>query len=411
MGNLYSRFRPASQVENTVPVGIPREDLALYLYLPGGLHTRITAGIVLDSPSLDRQTLENQREEARSRDEVNEPPRATLAYSEAESLALDEWRARVSKTIDDRMRRYCNRAGNDQLIPASAKDHSSCQPGAPQVALVDSGAAITRTEHRVLQIPELIENILRFADDNTFLASWNVCSFWRFCVVSRMTRKNDSRAFLMAHPCAAVEYGQELNISWLKPTREEQDAFIKQYQQLIDDTEGSKVAWKYVYPPAVFTQLGDLPEAFFDSLNEYVKFQIPSRAPDSSLFIRAIGIHSFVLNPYFEGLFGDTGRLKHARSKWEITLRDDTFHPLIDPARVPGDFLDLIGPMHITQPPCKALGIYLKQGSMMTNNLELLQWCSSAFVTLSPLHSVRNADGIKAHELLQALQSSVHQLR
>jgi hypothetical protein len=40
-----------------------------------------------------------------------------------------------------------------------------------------------------------------------------------------------------------------------------------------------------------------------------------------------------------------------------------------------------------------------------------LQWTDEPRVTLNPIHSVRNADGIKAHELLRALRTSVDQLR
>jgi hypothetical protein len=51
------------------------------------------------------------------------------------------------------------------------------------------------------------------------------------------------------------------------------------------------------------------------------------------------------------------------------------------------------------------------QGPMTRNSDEPLQWADEPRVTLNPIHSVRNADGIKAHELLRALRTSVDQLR
>jgi hypothetical protein len=64
-----------------------------------------------------------------------------------------------------------------------------------------------------------------------------------------------------------------------------------------------------------------------------------------------------VLNPCFEAIFED-GRFEHKRGKWAIALREDPVHSLVDPNRIPTEFMDLIRPMFITQPPCKALGVY-----------------------------------------------------
>jgi hypothetical protein len=68
--------------------------------------------------------------------------------------------------------------------------------------------------------------------------------------------------------------------------------------------------------------------------------------------------------------------------------------------------------MHITKPSCKALGIYQVAGCYERwSHGGPWSWCRDWPVNLKPLYSVRNTDGIKVRELVEALQASLPTLR
>ncbi|KAF1967537.1 hypothetical protein BU23DRAFT_658950 [Bimuria novae-zelandiae CBS 107.79] len=164
-----------------------------------------------------------------------------------------------------------------------------------------------------------------------------------------------------------------------------------------------------------------LPEKMLASLTDYSRNSDPETPVwdprRESLWVRPditdfsgprqwLELSQIVINPLLEVLFHDSDRLSEKFAKLEITLPDHPTHSLVDPSRLSNELLDLVRPMYATQPLYKALGIYCLDNRPMHP-----LWVREFKVSLAPIGSVRNANGITVGELLDALDQSVNECR
>jgi hypothetical protein len=165
MGNSLSmRWFLAVKDEYTVPEDVTPDDLPLHLYCPDCINPA--------SKDLHKAWCkpEPYRSCAAVEDRINSPPIAKLIYSEAASAALKHWRSQVITSIDRRIQQYRSPGKCDHLLSAIS---AVLKPGGVRVITTEPAATpprIVHNEHCVLQIAELVDNILRFADRNTLLA-------------------------------------------------------------------------------------------------------------------------------------------------------------------------------------------------------------------------------------------------
>jgi hypothetical protein len=101
------------------------------------------------------------------------------------------------------------------------------------------------------------------------------------------------------------------------------------------------------------------------------------------------------INSYFNQLFALHDRIQHRLGRWEVTL--SLSHALsvdiLDRTPTIDLLLDLIGSMHVTNPPCKTLGIYHVDGGF------------EPYPSYNKLvHRVHNDSGIRIAELVSALK-------
>ncbi|KAF2873627.1 hypothetical protein BDV95DRAFT_349062 [Massariosphaeria phaeospora] len=192
-----------------------------------------------------------------------------------------------------------------------------------------------------------------------------------------MNYKHDADSFWMPRPCSPIEYGQRVDpdiISWLEPTSDEIDMYAKELDFQLDHRRGQPR-----YLPARFTQLRNLPASllhsldWLDDLGDHFAYRpsppsnVRSRAPQTYW----LDFSQLQLNQYLAILLGS--RMKVVRGRCEISLR--------------------LGPMFLTQPPCKVLGIYQVNEESVPSDEGI---CTS----LELLHRIQDEGGIKVERLL-----------
>lgn len=104
--------------------------------------------------------------------------------------------------------------------------------------------------------------------------------------------------------------------------------------------------------------------------------------------LRWLDLSQFRSNPYFLDLFAR--RIEYKLGRLEISLRPGSNHLLDSQAMRDNHFTDLVGSMFATEPPCKAIGIYIH---------------TTGGTTLNPVAKVCDANGIRIGSLLATFES------
>ena len=348
----------------------------------------------LDIQSLTARALEISFQTYKKRDLANLPVRKAPSYTEAEQSALELWRQQVNYHMTMRISRYS--------IGCVSRQHGTSVSLAPR--------PINRTEHQVFQIPELLDLILSFAGPQVQVRAQQVSTNWRFSAMSVISNPKNMEIFRSLAPLPPVEYGQLLDDA-TRSLPEPDSQQIEQFGLHVDHM----ISWwrklyrrRYVYFPAKLAQRDDLPNGIAQSLNELDVGQRHGDYHDSIHTVSRttdlywLDLSQFQINPYFDLLFSEKGRMLHRLGRWEIGLRSNaTSETLVlgDSSSSEKLLVQAVGSMHITNPPCRSLGIYCYDNCVFpTHGTHIL------------LKRIRNNNGIRVAELLDALQSCAPQL-
>ena len=363
--------------EEYIPTSDAREDFLFSIYQPGN-NTR--------QPGKYR--VWNER-----LDIINEPTKASPAYSRSEKLVVEQWRKQVGHRVRARIALYQTRKPDAAPITHGQRP---CQ------RLKASNRRLReRTEHTLFRIPELLDIILRFAGPGAQIRALHTSTAWRISAKSVICSRTNVDAFHTLPLCAPVEYGQI--IDWesetpLRPSTDEVAQFGLHMTRIRDKPCDSRVR-RFFYFPAYFAQSPDLPDALAQWLNELDVAQrvdaysrVLSVSRDADLYW--LDLSQFRTNPYFELLFSEETRFKHHLGRWEISLREEATSDslLIDNSTSSQLLLQAVGSMQVVYPPCKSLGIYyFDHGELNPLGKHRL------------LRRLRRENGIRVMDLVRAL--------
>jgi hypothetical protein len=304
------------------------------------------------------------------------PPPRPPEFLEA---AVEQWRSEALRAIDARVAMF----SSDAVPHYTVATHGLQVPASPN---------LSASVHRLLLIPELLELILRQATPQAQHTAWNVDRLWRRTIEHILAY--ECRSY---YPCSPVEYGDRIDIqtgiSWMQPS---DDEIAHVEQETATASQRPLHELRQVYYPARIVQASSLSGAAYLAIQDaYERLQwklAETDAVDQSR--RWIDLSQFMMNPHVVELFGDRMQLKLGRC--EIALKAGTGQPRLVQGSLPsGNFANLIADMFLTEPPCKALGIYMTQ--QHSHHLHLL-------VTVS------NEDGIRVGQFLGALQQHAGKL-
>lgn len=316
------------------------------------------------------------------RDVVNRRPEHPPTYSSQEQVFVDAWRLLVSGHI------LLRTSGIAPRKPDSER----------KATLMSQSPELTsQSEHRALRIPELLEMVLHHAGTEMQVVALNVSTTWRASAVSAITCPSHIMEFRHPRECEPIEYGQTIKFelpgsSLISEGIEPSGIHALMTTGKRNRTEGRK----YVYFPARSTQIPDLPQMIQTALSIFnigQAAQVDLRFP-----VAPVNTESFWLdfsqvqaNPYFYHLFAQTGYMQNGH--WEIPLNPSSNG--LFPGRSSGLklFLESIGPMHVTYPLCKTLGIY---------HLDTSKKTGAGFHKL--LVRLHNKDGIRISQLVNAME-------
>jgi hypothetical protein len=334
---------------------------------------------------------------------LNVRPKTQPAYPTSEASAVEAWRRQVSDRIRCRMAQY--------HIPVTLQD---------QVPLVSIGKPRTELliSHEALSIPEILDRILELGGPQLQITAWEVCRFWRRSASVVIGSQQNPFRISRGDP---VEYGQPLSDNSApqeEPSAAEVDEFCEEVQQGLEKRARRRP--KHMYFPARLTQYEGLPNDLRTQLNElnmiqYREFRstiagsltygggpVPQDAPSNRYWL---DFSQFCLNPYFNLLFNDRATQQRGRYYVELRPGAGVGNLVIDHTEYPPALLQSLGRMCVTQPPCKALGIYQSQDSMY------LKYRSpdrrSNVRLLTRLH---NNDGVRVDELIAAMEAHAQTL-
>jgi hypothetical protein len=284
---------------------------------------------------------------------------------------VEEWRTTALDAIDSRLAVYAHR------------------PAVQPVSDTKSVSSYIQThEHtpvvlRVLLIPELLEMILQYAAPSTQYTAWNVNTTWRSTIKHILGSRHRS-----AGSQKPVDYGQVMETSplWLQPS-EEEIAEIEQFAATLS-SKTHREATERFFPARIVQARALSLEASTAIYTAWERFyqQVPqslSQATDEHW----CDLSQLRFNPYFLDLY--SGRVQLKLGRCEITLRPGTQRLLYKRLLPEADFTQLIGSMFLTDPPCKAIGVYVPRvGSG----------------SLEPVAKILDVDGIRVGHLLSTLQ-------
>ncbi|KAL1799431.1 hypothetical protein ACET3X_003468 [Alternaria dauci] len=296
------------------------------------------------------------------------PPRP----SEFLEAAVEQWRSEALRAIDSRIAMFSSDAVPQQTVATQAlRAATISNPSAPV--------------HRLLLIPELLELILRQATPQAQHTAWNVSRFWRKTLEHILAYQYRSR-----YPCPPVGYGERIDIqkgiSWMQPS---DDDIARVEQETVNASQRPLRELSQVYYPAIIAQASSLSSAAYLAIQDtYERLQWKPAQPnpiDQSR--RWIDLSQFRMNPHVVELFG--GRMEPKLGHCEISLKAGTGQPCLLRGSLPsGNFANLIADMFLTEPACKAVGIYMTQ--IYSQHLQLLA-------------TVSNKDGVRVGQFLDAL--------
>jgi hypothetical protein len=323
-----------------------------------------------------------------SHDHKNHCPEAEPPYSTVERTYLEQWRRDVGLQISKHIARYLEAA--PRPIRVVYNPQASC------------GRPSSGCESQVFQITELLDHILHFADPKAQMRALQVSQVWRASSLSVIGSRRNVEVFRASQP---IEYGQviqEDEIAPARPTAEQIEEFgvhvrhVVQRSPFVDNT-------KRLYFPARFAQLKDLPWHTADTLNEMdyaqrhrVNWRVRTVSrDDDDDDVFWLDLSQLEMNPYLGTLFEGTHSLTQLLGRWEVNVRGAASSGsfILDTFLLSQPLLEAIGSMHITQPPCRAIGLYVYDPKNRVT-AEPYQFCKR----------IRNPYGIQISEFLNALE-------
>jgi len=298
-------------------------------------------------------------------------------------LGVEEWRRALLYTIDARLQLYSNHTRSMGAPPFGTT--RELQPG-----------DLSFSARRVFDIPELLEMILRYATTDSQYAAWNVDVSWRRTIRYILESRYHSH-----HPCLPVNHGQRIDreLFWLQPTEQEiidiEHAILSLRQEITPQgpaTTTASIPAPSPYFPARISQARNIPQLYYDKIRncyEHIRHSLPGMLPQfgSPCWL---DLSQFNFNPYFLQLFPERVRLHLGRC--EIILGPCSSEQRIYKRPLPQTAFDeLISSMFLTEPPCKAVGIYLPRRSAPVLRL---------------VAKIRDAGGIRVGQVLRTLEQN-----
>ena len=268
----------------------------------------------------------------------------------------EEWRTLRVQMIDAHVEPWINSL---QALPCIMPDTALLSPSNrgdnERMHLVES-------HHRVLRIPELLNTILGYLNPGSQFTARNVCHQWRAALGDMIGYK-----FRTHKPCGPIEYLQPIasdfpelrpSISEIDNMRNEVTQFLAVPQSLSRDAPMLDSCFNF---PARLHQAVALDDStldlFHNMLNTDPYHRLAPKLPDVPSWM---DLTQVTFNPYFTHLF--SGRLTFPFGYCSIDLVLDCDNVTNSPAVRSQEAYDLISPMYVTQPPCKALGVYADYG-------------------------------------------------
>lgn len=221
----------------------------------------------------------------------------------------------------------------------------------------------------MFKIPELLDQIFYFAGAEGQMQALQVSTAWRASSLSVIGSRRSIDAFQALH---SIEYGQIIEhdtTAPTKPTAKQIEDFALHVSEVI---RRSPVRWlaevrgKVLYFPARHAQLTDLPDGTADTLDQMDIKQrtkhhehVPPIPRSANVYW--LDVSQLDMNPYLRAILEREHSLTQRLGRWEVKLRSSVSKEnlIFDTFSSSWALLDAIGPMHITQPPCRAIGIYI----------------------------------------------------
>ena len=250
-------------------------------------------------------------------------------------------------------------------------------PSVPMTVESSDSSALPEV-HRALFITEILENILCHVGQDDMSAVVEVCHTW--CDTAAYMLRTTFREHW---PCAPIEYGQiaESNVPSRRPNPEDLNAYI---QELLHWGNHPDPPWKPSFRPACFHQDLSVPKVAGDAFRSLYWYRDAGLLPECQW----LDLSQLELNPYFMNLFGQRIKLKGGFLELQL-LPGNATCITAQRTNLPG-FQQVFAPMFATQPPCKALGLYVHASDHFTR-----------------LKMLRNNEGIRLDELLQSIHQTL----
>jgi len=299
------------------------------------------------------------------------PPRP---YEELEP-GVEEWRRTAIRTIDTRVSSYANAATLYKALGRSAQIKSPTE-------------LHERRPHRALLITEVLEKILRHGAPRDQYAARDVCCKWRHTIEYIL-----SSSYRSHFPCSPVEYHSPFKAHWAwQQPSEEELAQLEKRPELLSH-EAAHAATNF-WVPARITQARALPSDVRKTIrslslhaNWFRKMSTSTAALDEQ---RWLDLSQFNFNPYFLDLL--SGRVQQKLGRLEVAVKPGRREHLVFQQPLSDTkFVELIGSMFLTEPPCQALGIFVP-GRL-------------GAATLEPVTTICDVNGIRIGHLLSTLQA------
>ncbi|KAI4676382.1 uncharacterized protein J4E88_007298 [Alternaria novae-zelandiae] len=275
---------------------------------------------------------------------------------------------------------------------------------------LDSDRVVTAIE-KAGHVPELVENIIRFADEETQMhAAWNVSTLWRHTVAHVMTTPNSFRPLL---PYEVVERGSTRNLDAMSSLPEPSDEDFQIFEQemlLLREFQASRdadvatrdYAWSGIYRPY-------WPARIYASkaLPDHLKTLYHLASIRNSLNSETDEWRDFTqfeMNTYFQTVFAR--QLTESVGVYEFKLEplDRIENLVFGTTPYLGAFRGLVGPMQLTQPPCKAIELRVQVPFVHPDTQRDVGYPLFTSDSMNTIVHVLNSSGITCEQLCEALE-------
>ena len=373
-------------------------------------------------------------------------PPVKYAHAAPKGEELERWKTSVLAMIDKRVDLYPRirhpiRTSFDRLlralaaffrkIPATlygllfverAGRIAGVISGAQDQQLIDPVQRVVAAAERVGHIPELVENILRFADPATQIRSaWNTSFAWRQTAADVIARSQGPDSFQGTHPCGAVEESQdrpaEFALAGRNPTTEEMQNLQRDVAlslMTIQRRSGIGVRNLDIRVPIFPTRVTCstlLPRSTADSYNE---LRACSMLGFHTCGAGLQGWHEFTqleINPYLSAVFH--GIVLTDRGTLEIKLRPKNHvDDLLFPCAKPPALRDVVWPMQLSQPPCKVVDVSVQVPHWWFNGWKTDRRgdpvdCKheATYDRVQQIEKISNNDGVTCGQIIEVLES------